>query len=85
MFNLKAKSLGQSVSGRLGTFALVEEQEQELIESIKIANRIHADEVQRISLIKKIAQAQVDKLEMMKDLATYEVEFANQHDFSDKI
>lgn len=64
---------------------IVELEEKELVKSIKIAQKIHADEVQRISYIKKIAQAQIDKLEMMKDLSLYEIEFANQNDFSDEI
>ena len=47
--------------------------------------KIHTNELQRMSYVKKIAQAQIDKIEIMRDLSVYEVNFSDESDFSRQI
>lgn len=49
--------------------------------AIKLERKTNTLELQRVNWIKKIAQAQIDKIDVMKDLADYEIKFSNYSNF----
>ena len=49
----------------------------ETLLQFQVAKHIQENELSRISYIKRIAQANIDKVEIMRDKATYESNFAD--------
>ena len=57
----------------------------ETLAQLQIAKQIQENELNRISYIKKIAQANIDKVEIMRDKATYESNFSDISNFKREI